>query len=1182
MIRGRRLVTLAVICLLAISAAPFAGGAAADNADPFPWLSEVDAPNSVVIGESFTVDITADNFGGPTGKYSTISVSSPSLEEYDDGEQVRILSENFKGYSLIKSPGDTVYNTEGNPLFARHTLVEAGTRSAYQWNGSTERELSVEFTPEDTGTFVFYVRVGLTDDGSTEVFTDPEDAQQTDQQGFYVEKYTVEVKEEPEYNAEIQSTSVDSEDVESGDTVDGSVTVKNTGNRDQTFFVGYSVYDGTGTAYDNSGSTGRTVTLNDGESQTVDVSWEVKDDAAAGTYDARLSVWNESNRNQLETRLADTRTNSVFRVREDPNIDASIESVSTPDGDYQPDDAVQSSVTVKNTGNREHTYYVGYTVYDESRTPYDDRGTTGPTVTLDPGATQTVDVSWDVPAWADAGTYDARYSIWKESDRNNLDTRLADRSRYNTFEVSPIRTIDFSVSKEASLGRFGFGGEPISGATISIAGNTLTTDANGDASIQLPVDEYTYTVSADGYVDKSMWLSMSSARNSNFETIGLRKDGVGSVEVNVVDQQNSPVPQQYYDVYVDGTQRALSPTGKVLLEEGSHTIKIKPTTRGTLNGVRAKQKEVQISEDDQKARTFVVIPVKHQLDIDVPDSGVVQLGSTGELVIGDVSRSYYEGAVVSITAKPGEEYAFDHWEGDISSSKRQQQTVEVAVTEDTTLSPVFVDNSKTNQIGWESTPPSKVTPGESLSMTISGYAEADGKACLRSYPSRGLNDMWMNEWCEQVSQGSFEFTVELSSLDKALNFEQPNYGIERFNNVRFEADLAVKSGGLGAIENLRSPANHTEMAKPAVTPSSFPYVETTRVLLPSADEQHREWEWITTKISRESLPEANKYRVTVNFTDTGTEPGGLYFFEEVEGHPNSQVLVLGNTSTSNITRIESTVDGQSRVVETFNEVDKVTTPLQVASDIATGGLKAAAKELIADYAKGIAIDFIVDNTDLGIQADWDLPTNWENSADNEGIRVIRADFDSATKADGLFDGKISEIDSYTMTLDVNVTEASGSKLVIVPDMRGKYLHNTDGTVHQYLTEYRRQITVPLPSEGDTNEPTAELSTLQTAVAELSKCGVGCRDVKYSIANPTDAAFKDLSANISISSGGTELWHGERTIDSLGPGESKLLSGRIEVGLDDLKVLEENGRTVTISVEYSAQGETRTVQFQRQL
>jgi PKD repeat protein len=98
----------------------------------------------------------------------------------------------------------------------------------------------------------------------------------------------------------------------SSDPVRGSVTVENTGSEPNRFYIGMSVQDADGDWWD--GDNEATLYLRPGERASTDLIWYAKDDASAGTFDSRISVWKEENPDNLATRLADSQESNAFEM----------------------------------------------------------------------------------------------------------------------------------------------------------------------------------------------------------------------------------------------------------------------------------------------------------------------------------------------------------------------------------------------------------------------------------------------------------------------------------------------------------------------------------------------------------------------------------------------------------------------------------------------------------------------------------------------------------------------------------------------------------------------------------------------------------------------------------------------------------------------------------------------------
>ena len=248
-----------------------------------------------------------------------------------------------------------------------------------------------------------------------------------------------------EVDAEIFSIRPESGTYSEGDSVWTSADVQNTDDISHTFFVGYSVHGPDGGIYDNNDSTGQTVSLDPGEWQAVDLEWIVESDAPDGEYDVQVALWEESDRDNLHTRLDEEWDYSAFDV-ESEEIDGRIDWIDPSSGTYSEDESIWTSANVENTGNTDHTFFVGYTVHGPDGSEYDNGDGTGQTVTLEPDESATVDLEWIVESDVPDGEYDVQVAVWEESDRDDLQTRLDEEWEYSAFEIEAEKEINGQVN----------------------------------------------------------------------------------------------------------------------------------------------------------------------------------------------------------------------------------------------------------------------------------------------------------------------------------------------------------------------------------------------------------------------------------------------------------------------------------------------------------------------------------------------------------------------------------------------------------------------------------------------------------------------------------------------------------------------------------------------------------------
>lgn len=414
---------------------PSIQGSNAENEAPDPQITSVSVPEGITIGESFGITVEGTNYGGRGGHYSTISISSPTLDDSTDGSQLQVTDASDHAYHAKRTRGDNIYDNNGNQITANYALVEAGSDNETYWSSGESRTLTVEFTPETTGTFLVDIRVTLPDDENESTkYNSPSSSNYRDQQGYYVERHEIEVREEADISATLHSAGVDSGTYGQNGTVEAEARVENTGNREHTFFVGYSVFGPNGNDYDNNDSTGDTLRLQPGEDRWVSLSWDVQSNAPDGGYDAQIAVWKESDRDNLQTSLDEQWISDAFTI-ERTSVSADITTFDPASGTFQPGEVAQTTVRVANTGTTDHSFFVGYTLYGPDGGKYDNKDSTGTAISIPESDERYVDLSWEVPSDAPSGEYEVYVAVWKESDRHNLQTKLDDASNPSAFTV---------------------------------------------------------------------------------------------------------------------------------------------------------------------------------------------------------------------------------------------------------------------------------------------------------------------------------------------------------------------------------------------------------------------------------------------------------------------------------------------------------------------------------------------------------------------------------------------------------------------------------------------------------------------------------------------------------------------------------------------------------------------------
>lgn len=129
-------------------------------------------------------------------------------------------------------------------------------------------------------------------------------------------------------------------------------------------------------------------------------------------------------------------------------------------GTFTDGDAVTAEATLVNFSEQRRDAFLGYSAVGPDGLAYTNGGTTGTAVTLAPGETATHTVGWEVEADAPDGDYDAHVAVWRESDRDALQTRYDERYVHGAFAVGDA--VDASIDGVALPGGTFDDGEVVS------------------------------------------------------------------------------------------------------------------------------------------------------------------------------------------------------------------------------------------------------------------------------------------------------------------------------------------------------------------------------------------------------------------------------------------------------------------------------------------------------------------------------------------------------------------------------------------------------------------------------------------------------------------------------------------------------------------------------------------------
>ncbi|NHX41643.1 MULTISPECIES: Ig-like domain-containing protein [Haloarcula] len=372
--------------------------------------------------------------------------------------------------------------------------------------------------------------------------------------GQDLDSFTV---ESPSTDADVTSTYAESGTYQPGDSVPVDVTVENTGDTTHDFYVDASVQ-----RPDGGWVTGEatTVYLSPGETETITLNGEIPDDAEEGTWSAGSGVFHSSAKDDRYDYGQDLDSFTV----ESPSTDADVTSTYAESGTYQPGESVPVEVTVENTGDTTHDFYV-----DSSVQRPDGGWVTGEatTVYLSPGETETVTLYGEIPDYAEEGTWSAGSGIFHSSAKDDRYDYGQDLDSFEVTGANEAPTIDrespsgdVSVTVSDSV-EFQVDGEDPDGNLEDVEWYI-----NGD---------YIQTQSIDGSVDTATW-------SHEFD-----QSGTYTVEAVVFDSENADSQSVRWDVTVEQPDETNARITQTLADSGNYSpgdrVPIETTVENTGN-----------------------------------------------------------------------------------------------------------------------------------------------------------------------------------------------------------------------------------------------------------------------------------------------------------------------------------------------------------------------------------------------------------------------------------------------------------------------------------------------------------------------------------------------------------------------------------------------------------------------
>ena len=160
-----------------------------------------------------------------------------------------------------------------------------------------------------------------------------------------------------------------------------------------------------------------------------------------------------------------------------------------------------------------------------------------------------------------------------------------------TKKGAPTYTVTFTVTDAD-------GGAAIHGATIEINGQTLTADASGKATIDLPNGTYPYTAKMDGYEDKAGSVTVNGAAVDEAVALTKKAAPTYTVTFTVRDAQPQPLANAIIKINNQSLPTDAKGVATISLPNGAYPYTVTLAGYKTANGtaqVQGKDRSISIT-----------------------------------------------------------------------------------------------------------------------------------------------------------------------------------------------------------------------------------------------------------------------------------------------------------------------------------------------------------------------------------------------------------------------------------------------------------------------------------------------------------------------------------------------------------------------------------------------------------
>ncbi|MDF9745116.1 carboxypeptidase regulatory-like domain-containing protein [Natrinema salsiterrestre] len=229
-------------------------------------------------------------------------------------------------------------------------------------------------------------------------------------------------------------------------------------------------------------------------------------------------------------------------------------------------------------------------------------------------------------------------------------------------------------------------GDPISGATVTVGNETVTTAEDGTYAVDLEAGEYTLEISAEGYQDASEEVAVEAGATTTADVTLEPVPTDGTLEGTVTDTDGEPIADATVTVGDQQTTTDENGTYSLELEAGEYSLAV------SADGYEDASRTVTVEVETTTTADVTVEERAGSVEGTVTDADDEPIAGAS-VTVGDQETTTDENGTYSLELEPGEYTLAVSAEGYVDASETVTVEAGATATADVTLEPVPTDGT---------------------------------------------------------------------------------------------------------------------------------------------------------------------------------------------------------------------------------------------------------------------------------------------------------------------------------------------------------------------------------------------------------------------------------------------------------------------------------------------------------